>query len=63
MGLLVPVLILSYINALKFRLLTVCLSVHMFAICTKMILKSKSSELVVIVAAYTAVLVVYIAPR
>lgn len=60
MALLVPVLILSYVETLKYRLLTVCLSVIGFSICAMIVLKPKTSDLVAVVAAYTAVLVVYV---
>jgi hypothetical protein len=36
------------------------LSVIVFAVCSMIVLRSKTSELVAIVAAYTAVLVVYV---
>jgi len=62
MTVLVPVIALSYVSALGMRLLTVCLSVILFSICSMLFLKPKSSELVgvVVAVAYTAVLVVYV---
>jgi len=53
-------IILSYVHPLQWRLVVVCLSVVLFSMALMWILRPKTSDLIGAVAAYTAVLVVYI---
>lgn len=57
---LVPIIALSYIESLGYRLLTTCLFVMVFAIVASLAVTGTNNELITITAAYAAVLVVFL---
>ncbi|RJE22706.1 hypothetical protein PHISCL_04967 [Aspergillus sclerotialis] len=59
-SLLGPMIALSYIEEMKYRLLTVCLCVVAFSMCLMLILRLSTMDLVGVVAGYTGILIVYL---
>jgi hypothetical protein len=59
--LLVPVIVLSYIETKGYRLLATCLFVLVFAILASVAVTGTNNELVTATAAYAAILVVFLA--